>query len=66
MTDQQRLLGIREAAGVLGVSPDSVRRLITHGGLKSVRVLRRVMIPRAEIEKLCTPQQQGSHASGKK
>jgi len=53
---EPRLVGIREAAGELGVSRDTVRRLIKAGKLRLVRISRRVLIPRQELDRLCVPQ----------
>ncbi len=49
----KQLVNISQAAEALSVSRDSVRRLIERGQLKSVRILRRVMIPVTEVERLC-------------
>ena len=43
---------IVETADLLGISKSSVRRLISRGLLKSTKILRHKLIPRAEIEKL--------------
>lgn len=43
---------IPEAAAMLGISQNSVRRLITRGKLRAVRVLRHVLVPISEIERL--------------
>lgn len=51
---EPRLVGIREAAAILGVSRDTVRRLIKAGKVRLVRVSRRVLIPRAEIDRICS------------
>jgi len=49
-----RLLSVFEAAEILGVSPWSVRRLITTGALKSRRILDRVLISRGDLAELIT------------
>ncbi len=49
-----RLRSIGSTAEISGVSKDSIRRLIKSGALKAVRVLRRVMVPESEIERLCS------------
>jgi excisionase family DNA binding protein len=46
-----RLLKIREAAAMIGVSPASVRRLIERGLLRSNRSLRHHLIPVAELDR---------------
>jgi excisionase family DNA binding protein len=48
-----RLRSIGEAAHAMGVSKDSVRRLIRAGALRSVRIGKRVMIPESELERAC-------------
>lgn len=47
-----RAVKIRQAAAMIGVSENSVRRLIDRDKLKSIRVLRHILIPITEIEKL--------------
>lgn len=49
----RKLFGIAEAAKAIGVSPDTVRRLIKAGALKSVRISRRAMVSASEIERVC-------------
>ena len=48
----QRLLSISEAAEMLGVCPDTIRRLADKGKLKIVRVARRVLVPVEEIDRI--------------
>ena len=48
------LVSIGRAAETLGVSKDTIRRLLIKGDLKSVRVARRVMLPQSEIDRACT------------
>lgn len=43
---------INEAAEILGVKPITVRRLIQKGHLRCSRLLRHLLIPAAELEKL--------------
>ena len=52
---EARLVSIPEAARLLSVSKDSIRRLIERGQLKKVKVLRRVLIPVVELERLYNP-----------
>jgi len=59
-----QLVSIAETAKVLGVSRDTVRRLIRRGELRSVRVSRRVMVPQHEIERVCEGGC-GDHARGR-
>lgn len=49
MTDPL-LLGVREAARRLGLGRDAAYSLVREGRLRSVRVGRRVLIPRVELE----------------
>ena len=48
----QRLLSISQAAELLGVCPDTIRRLGSSGKLKLVRVARRVLVPAEEIDRI--------------
>jgi excisionase family DNA binding protein len=48
------LVGVREAARVLGLGRDSCYALVREGRLRAVRVGRRVLIPRAELEDFVT------------
>ena len=48
-----QLVSVSETAKSLGVSRDTVRRLIGRRELRAVRVARRVMVPQAEIERAC-------------
>ena len=50
---EKRLASIAESAVVLNTSKDTIRRLINSGRLKHVRVLRRVMVPVEELDRLC-------------
>jgi excisionase family DNA binding protein len=61
MNPQGRLISIRDAATLLGISADSVRRLIRCSQVRSVRVLRRVMIPKSEIDRICAPQSEAAN-----
>ncbi len=48
----RRLLTLKEAAAVLGVSTASVRRLIWAGKLPAVRILRRIQIDTRDLDQL--------------
>ena len=48
----KRLLSISQAAEMLGVCPDTIRRLADRGKLKLVRVARRVLVPAGEIDRI--------------
>jgi excisionase family DNA binding protein len=49
-----QLVSIGETAATLGVSKDTIRRLITQGALRAVRVAGRVLVPLSEIDRACT------------
>jgi excisionase family DNA binding protein len=53
---QAKLIGIVDAAQLLGVSSDSIRRLIKRGDIRHVRVAGRVLVPRTEVDRICAPQ----------
>ena len=44
------LLGVKDAARVLGLGRDTAYQLVREGRLRAVRVGRRVLVPRAELE----------------
>jgi excisionase family DNA binding protein len=48
-----QLVSISETAKTLGVSKDTIRRLIDRKELRAVRVSRRVMVLLSEIERAC-------------
>jgi excisionase family DNA binding protein len=48
----KRAVKVSEAAGMLGVSESSVRRLISRGILKPIRVLRHLLIPLKQLDAL--------------
>jgi len=50
MTEPPLLVGVREAARVLGLGRDTAYQLVREGRLRAVRVGRRVLVPRAELE----------------
>jgi excisionase family DNA binding protein len=52
---EAKLMSIVEFAQSVPISPDSIRRLIARGQLKTVRILRRILIPRSELDRLCAP-----------
>lgn len=47
--DEKLLLSLAKAASMLGVSKDSVRRLIERGELGTVKIARRALIERQEL-----------------
>ena len=46
------LVTLGRAAEQLGVSRDTLRRLAASGELRTVRLARRVLVPRTEIERI--------------
>jgi excisionase family DNA binding protein len=51
--DMERLVfDVKEAARALSISPWTIRRYITDGKLKAVRIGRRVLVQPAELQKL--------------
>ena len=50
--DRPLLLGIRDAARLLGISASTVRNLAAVGTIETTRLGRRRMVPRAVIERL--------------
>ena len=48
----QRLIGLQEAARLLGLSVGSVRRLIWQGRLPVVRLTRRIQVDLRDVERL--------------
>jgi excisionase family DNA binding protein len=60
MNPQARLISIPEFAALVGISPDSVRRMISRGQVRCVRVLRRVLVPKSEVDRICAPQGEGA------
>ena len=52
MATEKQALSVREAADVLGISPDTVRRLAARGALRTIRIARLVKVPRSECDKI--------------
>ncbi len=46
------VFSITEAAKLLGVHPNTIRRMVWRGELRPVRLGRRVLIPLTEVERL--------------
>jgi excisionase family DNA binding protein len=49
-------VSVREAAELLGVHPQTIRRLIHEGKLEGVRVERGLFVPRAALDELLVRQ----------
>ena len=63
MTPSESNLSVKRVAGMLGVSADSVRKLIAHGELASVRVGSRVLVPLVSAKQYMAKQGEASRAS---
>jgi excisionase family DNA binding protein len=50
--DEPRLINYRDASFLLGVSPDTVRRVVNDGGLSTVRIGKSVRLVRDEVIEL--------------
>jgi excisionase family DNA binding protein len=64
VTDRPKLIGAREAAAMLGVSVDTIRRAVQEGRLPAVRLRHRgwLKFNVDEIERLCSPTAAGEDA----
>jgi excisionase family DNA binding protein len=49
--ERRMTFGVRETAGLLGVSQKTVYRLVQRGLIRASRALRHIKIPKAEIER---------------
>jgi excisionase family DNA binding protein len=58
----QQLRSVEQAAGLLGISPWTVRSYIRDGKLKPVRLGRRVLLAEGELERLVAKAQQPPEA----
>lgn len=54
------LLGVRDAARRLGIGRDVCYQLVREGRLRAVRVGRRILIPRAELERFVEREADGA------
>ncbi len=55
-SDPERPASVREVAELLGVHPQTVRRLIHEGKLEGVRIGSGLYVPRAALEELLARQ----------
>jgi excisionase family DNA binding protein len=57
VTDRPRLIGAREAAAMLGVSADTIRRAVQEGRLLAVRLRHRgwLKFNVDDLKRLCSP-----------
>jgi excisionase family DNA binding protein len=51
----KRAVGAREAAASIGVSKETIRRMIRLGQIKIARIGRRVVIPVSELDRITRP-----------
>ena len=56
------LMGVREAARLLGIGRDSAYALIREGRLPAVRIGRRILVPRAALERWVEESSKGRFA----
>jgi len=54
------LIGVREAAAELGIGRDRAYQLVAEGRLRSLRLGRRVLVPRAELERFVEREARGA------
>lgn len=52
METEKLVLDVKQAAVVLSISPWTIRRYVTQGRLKSVRIGRRLLFEPAELQRL--------------
>lgn len=52
MSAERQTMTVEEAAGVLGISRNLAYELVSRGELPSLRLGRRVVVPRASLERL--------------
>jgi excisionase family DNA binding protein len=52
MDNQELVMDIKQAAHALSISPWTIRRCIAEGKLRPVRIGRRVLLERSELERL--------------
>ena len=64
MQDEKRLvLTVTEAAAALGISRAHAYELVARGDLPSLRLGRRIVVPRRGLERLLDGDADGSHAA---
>jgi excisionase family DNA binding protein len=51
---QQLLIGVRQAADAIGISPWTIRQYVRQGKIHAVRIGRRVLIEPAELQRIIT------------
>jgi len=54
MASNATLISIAQAAELLGVSRDTVRRLLAIGELSSIKIGAAIRIPRADVDRVVT------------
>ncbi len=61
---EPRMMKVREAAGLLGISQLAVRAAIRRGDIPAVRVGRQLLIPRRQLEAMLSPARQVKREEG--
>lgn len=62
--DERLLLKRQEAASLLGISVDTLARLIDNGELRVIRIGRSVLVPRGELDSLVERREASTTNSG--
>jgi excisionase family DNA binding protein len=62
-TDNRLVLTVSEAAAALGISRAHAYELVARGELPSLRLGRRIVVPRRGLERLLDGDADGSHAA---
>ena len=64
---EQRTYSVTDVAHILGVTPSHIWRLCDRGDISSIRLGRRILIPREEVERiLSSPQQKVTGRGGRR
>jgi len=61
--DKRLVLTVSEAAAALGISRTHAYELVARGELASLRLGRRIVVPRRSLERLVDGDADGSHAA---
>lgn len=56
-SERRSALSMAEAAAALSISTKTLRRMVAEGRLRPMRVGRRVLVPRTELERITQPTQ---------
>ncbi len=58
LLQEPRMVKVREAAGLLGITELAIRAAIRRGDIPAIRVGRQLLIPRPALEAILSPQGQ--------